>query len=409
MCGLHVWKKPSRSSDTVADTNVSLICLPMKVIGLMSGTSADGIDAALVDIATSPLKLRLLAFDVFAYPTRLQRKLIHVATGEGSLCDVADLNVYIGELFAEAACKIAKAAGCPLSEIDLIGSHGQTLYHQPRDRALGKFRIRSTLQIGEPSVIAERTGITTVADFRTRDMAAGGEGAPLTPYLHACLWMSSSLSRAVVNIGGISNMTLLPAGVGLEAVRAFDVGPGNMLIDGLMSLLTQGRMRMDKGGQRAAKGQIHHGLLDDLMRHPFIRRSPPKSTGRETFGTDFAKKLVEQARQKRLSDMDLLATATAFTASAIANHIKRFSPRPIAEMIVCGGGTNNKTLMRHLSDTFPNVRPSDTLGYPARAIEAMTFALLAHQTWHHRPTNLPAVTGARHPVILGKIIPGRLR
>jgi anhydro-N-acetylmuramic acid kinase len=385
----------------------------VKVIGLISGTSSDGVDAALVDIRKhrGRVQLDLIAFEVYPYPKSLPRQLIDLASGfPQSIVNVCHLNFYIGELFAEAAHQIARKARVSLSKIELIGSHGQTVHHLPVPKREGKRAIRSTLQIGEPSVIAERTGITTVADFRPRDMAAGGEGAPLTPYLHALLFSHPKRSRAIINIGGISNVTYLKAGAPLEKTVAFDMGPGNMVIDGLVQTLT-GR-EIDDDGKMARRGKVDGALLSELMRHPFIRRKPPKSTGREVFGGTMVSSILQSTRMRHLPPEDLVATATAFTASAISENIRRFILKRgrLDEVIVGGGGVRNPVLMERLAELLAPVpvQPFEALGYESRAIEAMTFALFAYQTYHGRPTNIPSVTGARHPVLLGKIVPGKL-
>jgi anhydro-N-acetylmuramic acid kinase len=376
----------------------------------MSGTSADGIDAAVVDISSRMRGgIRLLAFDIFPYPKALQKKIIEVATGVP--CPVAvlcHLNFCLGERLADAVIRIAQKAGLSLSQIDLVGSHGQTIQHLPLRS--GKLKIASTLQIGEPSVIAERTGVTTIADFRPRDMAAGGEGAPLTPYLHARLFSHLKRSRAVINIGGISNVTYLQAGMAMDATVGFDMGPGNMLMDGLVQRLTRGRQQYDRDGKIARRGTVHPALLSEWMRHPFIRKKPPKSTGRELFGDRFITRALERGGQMGIEGPDLVATATALTAAAIHENIQRHLPALPDEVIVGGGGAYNPVLMQQLSDRLHPipVKTFEMLGHQSRAIEAMTFALLAHETWHHRPANMPAVTGARAPVVLGKIVPGRL-
>lgn len=385
----------------------------MKVIGLISGTSSDGVDAALVDIQKRGGRLRidLVSFDVYPYPGSVRKKLIDLASGlPQSVAHLCHLNFYIGELFSDAARRIARKARVPLGRIALIGSHGQTVHHLPVPKREGNLPIRSTLQIGEPSVIAERTGITTVADFRPRDMAAGGEGAPLTPYLHYLLFSNPKRSRAIVNIGGISNVTYLKAGAPLEETLAFDMGPGNMLIDGLVRAVTGGRQEIDKEGKMARRGKADAALLSELMEHPFIRRKPPKSTGREVFGLPMATAILQSSRARRLPPEDLIATATAFTASAISENIRRFIVKrgPLEEVIVGGGGVKNPVLMASIAERLApiSVQPFEGVGHESRAIEAMTFALLAYQTFHLRPTNIPTVTGARRPVLLGKIIPG---
>lgn len=385
----------------------------MKVIGLISGTSSDGVDAALVDIQRrgGRPRIELIAFDVYPYPGSVQKKLIDLASGlPQSVANLCHLNFYIGELFADAARKIARKGRIPLAGIDLIGSHGQTVQHLPVPKWEGSWPVRSTLQIGEPSVIAERTGITTVADFRPRDMAAGGEGAPLTPYLHYLLFSNPKQSRAIVNIGGISNVTYLKAGASLEETLAFDMGPGNMLIDGLVQAVTAGRKEIDRGGKIARKGKVDADLLSELMRHPFIQRKPPKSTGREVFGLQMVTSLLQSAQGRRIVPEDLIATATAFTASAISENIQRFIIKrgDLKEVIVGGGGVKNPVLMEGISERLSPVpvKPFEAVGHESRAIEAMTFALLAYQTFNLQPTNIPTVTGARRPVLLGKIIPG---
>jgi anhydro-N-acetylmuramic acid kinase len=283
--------------------------------------------------------------------------------------------------------------------------------------------VRSTLQIGEPSVIAQRTGITTVADFRPRDMAAGGEGAPLVPYADYILFNDRRLIRAVQNIGGIANVTFLPACS--DAVRrssqctyahttdkdvlAFDTGPGNMVIDGVMRLITRGRRHYDRDGATAAKGTVHEPLLREMLRHPFLRRRPPKSTGREQFGQQYCEWLYSKARKEGLMPEDAVATATAFTASTIASAYRKFLPAMPDEMILCGGGAHNATLVRMLQSGLEGVRirSTDEFGIDVDAKEAVSFAILAYATIRGVPNNLPRVTGASEPVVMGKIVPGR--
>ncbi|MEK7702925.1 MAG: anhydro-N-acetylmuramic acid kinase [Nitrospirota bacterium] len=377
----------------------------MRVVGLISGTSSDGIDAALVEINRRGF-IRLISFDIYPYPAKLQQDLIALASGRSqSVADLCHLNFYLGERFADAVIRISKKADIPLSEIDLIGSHGQTVHHLPVPKKEGKWNIRSTLQIGEPAVIAERTGITTIADFRPRDMAAGGEGAPLTPLLHHHLFTHNKKSRAIVNIGGISNVTYLKACGKKEDVLAFDMGPGNMLIDGLVRALT--KKKVDWGGKIARSGSINPLLLSELMRHPFVLRSPPKSTGREVFGKAMIEHILHD--NSELSYQDQIATVTHYTATAIAYNIKKFILKkwPLDEVIIGGGGARNLVLMETLSEKlFPvTVSSFEILGFDSRAIEAMTFAFLAYHTWNNKPGNIPSVTGASSSVVLGKIIP----
>ncbi|MDE3036624.1 MAG: anhydro-N-acetylmuramic acid kinase, partial [Nitrospirota bacterium] len=301
--------------------------------------------------------------------------------------------------------------------IALIGSHGQTIQHLPhgiRESGLGP--VRSTLQIAEPAVIAERTGIATVADFRPRDIAAGGQGAPLTPYVHYLLFRHPKRSRLIVNLGGIGNVTYLPAGGALSSLQAFDTGPGNMVLDGLVRRLTNGRQAMDRDGRLAAKGVVDAGLLTELLAHPFLTQPPPKSTGREAFGDPFVAKLLAVMRKRRLNANDVLATCSLLTAVTVGSARRWLRGRtaqrgaaPLDEVIVAGGGARNRTLMQDLTAVFEPipVRTLEGIGWDSKAFEAVAFAILAYQTWQGACANVPAVTGATHPVVLGTIVPGR--
>jgi len=380
----------------------------------MSGTSADGIDAALVEIG--PVKtlpnIRLIEFLVLPFPAQLRERILRVAdAGSGATSEICRLNVLLGELFARAATAVARRARVPLRDVALIGSHGQTIAHLPDPKAEYGVSISSTLQIGEPSVIAERTGVTTVADFRPRDLAAGGEGAPLTPYLHALLFRHPRRDRIVLNLGGIANLTFLPKGRGLRSVLAFDTGPGNVLIDALVARLTGGAMGVDLDGRIAASGEVDPRLLRWLMAHPYFRRKPPKSTGREEFGPILIDALLHRAATRSTTEEDLVATVTAFTSQSVALHVRRDLPRNAAsaELITCGGGANNPMLIRRLQEALSECRllSADEAGFPGRAIEASAFALLAYLTTHGLPGNLPRITGATHSAILGKIVPGK--
>lgn len=383
----------------------------MNVIGLMSGTSGDGVDAALVDIRGTgeALKVKMLACLSRPYPRTLQDRVLE-ASIKGTVADICHLNALLGEVFAQAALRVIARAGLKPSEIGLIGSHGQTIHHLPLGkREPGVGLVRSTLQIAEPAVIAERTGITTIADFRTRDMAGGGEGAPLTPYAHYVLLRHPRRARLIVNLGGISNVTYLPRHGGPDKVVAFDTGPANMVLDALIHRLSEGKLPFDRGGKQAAKGTVHRSLLAELMAHPFLKRRPPKSTGREEFGGQFIDQLLTKQRAYRLRPEDLLATCAYWTAAAVGG-ARRWMREGIDEVVVGGGGIYNETVMRHLGTVFRNVpvKPFDDLGWKSKAFEAVAFALLAYQTASGECTNLPHVTGARHPMILGTIIPGKL-
>ena len=381
----------------------------MKVIGLMSGTSGDGIDAALVDIRGrgDSLKVKMVAHVARPYSLGLQQRILE-ASLKGTVADVCHLNGLLGEHFAQAALRVTARAGLKPSDVALIGSHGQTIHHLPVGiREPGVGLVRTTLQIGEPAVIAERTGITTIANFRARDMAAAGEGAPLAPYGHYVLLRHPRRSRLIVNLGGISNVTYLAKQGGSDKVVAFDTGPANMVLDALMQRLSEGRLPFDRGGKQAAKGTVHRELLRELMHHPFLKRRPPKSTGREEFGEHFTEQLLVRQRAYRLRSEDLLATCAYWTAAAVGA-ARRWLQDGIDEVVVGGGGVYNETIMRHIRSVFGNtpVRTFDELGWKSKAFEAIAFAVLAYQTACGRPSNLPKVTGARHAVLLGAIVPG---
>ena len=377
----------------------------MRVAGLMSGTSADGVDTAVVEIDRG--KVKLLAFDTFAYPAVLRRQILNLCRPEARLDDICHYNFVLGEVFADAVIKLCSKSGIFLSSVDLIGSHGQTIYHQPSGKRYRSKKICSTLQIGEPSVITQRTGITTVADFRPRDMAAGGQGAPLVPYADYILFKHKRLARAVQNIGGIANVTFLPGGCKQDEIIAFDTGPGNMVIDGIINLISGGKKRCDTGGKMAARGKVDNRLLNELLRHPFFRQRPPKSTGREEFGADFAERIYRRACKKSVADADIVATVTALTAMSIAQAYRRFLPTLPDELILCGGGSHNCTLVEMLHAELPDVKmlSTDGFGISVDAREAVSFAILAWATIRGMTNNVPAATGAKKPVILGKIVP----
>jgi len=393
----------------------------MKAIGLMSGTSVDGIDAVMVEIPDDfgddpTTHVRLVGFATYPYPAGVRERILNVSTpGQGTVDQICHLNAYLGELFARAAIQIARETGISLDEIEIIGSHGQTIQHRPQPQDEAGIIVTSTFQVGEPSIIAERTGVTTVADFRPRDLAAGGQGAPLAPYAHYLLFRHPTTDRVIANIGGISNVTWIPAGASSAEVIAFDTGPGNMLIDQVMSLVTRGAVTYDQDGQRAARGTWRAELLAWLLRHPYLERQPPKSTGREEFGAELTRALDRQRRMLGVSDDDLLATVTEFTAATIVQSCQTWLPmthervgaNPL-EFVGCGGGMQNHTLMTALRQRLSPipVLTVEALQMSSAALEAIIFALLARETLLGRPANLPSVTGATHPVVLGKILPG---
>jgi len=399
----------------------------MLVAGLMSGTSADGVDVAVAEITGLGwrTRIRLSTFQTVPYPPPVRHRILEIAGGGAiSVADVAQMNFLIGELFARACQTVCRRAGIPMGRIALIGSHGQTVYHQPRATRFCGMPVRSTLQIGEPAVIAERTGITTIGDFRPADLAAGGQGAPLVPFFDYLLFRHPRRGRVVLNIGGIANLTAIPAGGRPEDVIAFDTGPGNMLLDALAVLATRGRARLDRGGRLAAQGTISETLVNRLLRQSYFRKPPPKTAGREQFGSAYLQKYF----LRRLSSSpqglrDALATATALTAESIARAVATFVlPKfPIADCVVSGGGVNNSFLMNQLAERLARltagrgyrsrqgirILPSDSAGIPAEAKEAVAFAVLAYHTFHVKPSNLCSATGARHPAILGKVVYGK--
>ncbi len=377
----------------------------MIVVGLISGTSADGTSTAVVRLEGAPPALRweLLAHGDVPHPPELRAAIFAGFRPEtGTVDRLCALNFALGRAFADAALCAIAAAGLQPQHVDLIASHGQTVWHIPSGPDA------STLQLGEPAVIAEITGIPVVSNFRTRDMAAGGQGAPMVPYLDRLLFTHPTLVRALQNIGGIGNVTYLPAGNGPSAaVLAFDTGPGNMLMDYAASRATGGAWEYDRDGALAARGKVDEALLAELMTEPYLRLSPPKTTGRELFGVQLGAQVWAQAKARRLSDADIVATMTAFTAASIVQAYRDFLPAMPGEVIVSGGGALNPTLMAMLRAELAPARvlTSGDLGLPVEAKEAVAFALLAYETWHGRPGNLPAATGARKAVVLGNITP----
>jgi anhydro-N-acetylmuramic acid kinase len=358
----------------------------MRVIGIMSGTSLDGVDVAIVDIEGR--RVRTVAFHTTPYSTSLRRAILDVSDATTTTASISRLSFRLGEVYARAVLDTCRRKHIPLDSIHLIGCHGQTIYHETG---------RNTLQIGEAAVIAERTAIPVVSDFRTRDIAAGGQGAPLVPFVDYLLFHSRTVNRVALNIGGIANIT----SISKEGnVVAFDTGPGNMVIDALIALHTGGRQKFDRGGRIAAQGRINRRMLDSLLADPYYSRKPPKSAGREQYGAEFIKRLLKSKSPLP----DLIATATALTAGAIAIGITRFAGA-CDELIVSGGGAHNPQIMAHLAAFLPQVAiaTSTDYGIDVDAKEAVAFAILANETWGRRPSNLPSATGARRPVILGKI------
>ncbi|HET7840229.1 MAG TPA: anhydro-N-acetylmuramic acid kinase [Terriglobia bacterium] len=406
-------------------------------VGLISGTSMDGVDAALVVIRGSAElpRVKLLAFYTQPYPAWLQRRLLAIAGGASTTAaELSRLNTLLGGLFGDAAARVCGEARFRTSRLDVVGSHGQTVFHfgglpssiveagswsvdtalvpelqavrddepPPNVEYLGK---PSTLQIADPAVIAEMIGAPVVADFRAADTAAGGEGAPLVPMVDYLVLRDSREGRVALNIGGIANVTVIPPAGKPEQVFGFDTGPGNMVMDSLIRGNTEGRKSFDADGRVAAMGEVLPPVLKEAMAHPFFSRRPPKSAGREQFGAEFIRKYFLQRRRGNFQD--LLRTALELTARTIANAIEKFvAPRAkVHRLIVSGGGAHNLVLLRRIAELLPQmvVETSDRYGLPVDAKEAIAFALLADRTMHGLPGNLPAVTGARRAVVLGKI------
>jgi anhydro-N-acetylmuramic acid kinase len=378
----------------------------MRVVGLMSGTSADGVDAALVEWPEgAPARpFRLLAYREEPFEPSLQDRIHRLAAGrlEGPsvLRELAALDVALGERFAAAAAAVARDAGLGLDAVDAIASHGQTVAHHPE--------LGASLQIGDPSRIAERTGVTTVADFRPRDLAAGGEGAPLAPFFHWAALAEPSEARVVLNLGGIANVTGLPRGGRAEDVTAFDVGPANVWIDTVVRTLGDGGERIDRGGVRARRGRVDATLLARLLEDEFLRRPPPKSTGRERYGMAEGEALAEEWRRGGGRLDDLLATLVTFTAEAVARACRDFLGGPPVRLLVCGGGAENPALLGALGEALPDtiVDRTDAAGVPAAAVEAMAFSLMGRNALLGLPNHLPRCTGARRATVLGEIATG---
>ena len=406
---------------------------PMLVAGVMSGTSADGIDVALVRIGEArdsrsrvipvdsvgsrgqarPLHLglghtiRLLGHAEYSYPAKVRAAVLSAMNADHArVADLSRLNFLLGELYADAVLATQRQFRL---KADLVGCHGQTLYHQGDPQAYLGRKVAATWQTGEAAVVAARVGVPVVSDFRPADMAAGGKGAPLVPYLDSLLFGNPKIGRIVQNIGGIANLTAIPAGAGANRMFAFDTGPGNMVIDAVMeSLFGQA---LDRGGKIAASGKVLEPVLEQMLRRKFFRAKPPKTAGREEFGREFVREFLRACGTA--PKHDIVATATALTARSIADAVRRFvtlksgAKRSFREMILSGGGVRNATLVRILEEELAplgiRLRFSDEFGLPSEAKEAVAFAVLAYETWHRRTSNVPSATGANRAAVLGKI------
>ena len=387
----------------------ALITKPYRlVIGFMSGTSADGIDAVLAEMhghgTATRVKQRDFVFIPFAPEVRAE--ILRLASGgSAAAADFCRMNFLLGELYCEAGRELCRHAGVSKADIDLIGNHGQTFWHIPNEEEYLGHRLRSTLQLGEDAMLAEEFSCPVVGDFRVRDMAAGGLGAPLVPYTEFLLYRSETECVALQNIGGIGNISFLPAGCGLNDVLAFDTGPGNMVIDALTAQLTGGAQSYDDGGRLAAAGRVSPELLGYMLDDGYLRRRPPKTTGREAYGPDYVARLLRRAEELSVPLGDALATATRFTAECIAAAVRDFAPQPPAKLIVGGGGCMNQTLMGHIAALLPGcaVMTNEALGYDSNAKEAVAFAILANEAVFAHYNNAPSATGAKHPVVMGRI------
>lgn len=376
----------------------------MYIVGLMSGTSLDGIDAALVCVNNSGVKTKIdiIEFITYPFPKDVEEEIIQSLSVDTSNVQlICSLNFKLGKLFADAVKEVCKKARLPLEQLDLIGSHGQTIYHQPIQE---QNWVPSTLQIGEPSVIAYETNTTVISNFRTMDMAAGGQGAPLVPYTEYVLYQSKTKGRLLQNIGGIGNVTVLPKQASLNELYAFDTGPGNMIIDEICRQLFN--VEYDEGGNLAKKGKINEQLLSYCINHPYIMSPPPKTTGRELFGKQYVDILLNKFNS--LSSHDILTTITMFTAKSIVeNYCKFIFPQvKIDEVIIGGGGSYNKTLLNMIQSLLGEsiqIYTQEELGYSSGAKEAVAFALLANETYHGNASNVPNATGAKGAVILGNV------
>ena len=389
----------------------------MMIAGVMSGTSADGINVALVRIkdqgrslevnTRAHARFELLGHAEYSYPKKVRAAVLAAMNAtRASVADLARLNFLLGELYADAVLATQRQFRV---KADLIGCHGQTLYHQGEPAFFLGHKLAATWQMGESAIVAAKVGAPVVSDFRPADLAAGGKGAPLVPFLDYMLFADAHMGRIAQNIGGIANLTAIPAGATPREVTAFDTGPGNMVIDAVTSHLYQ--QAFDRGGRIAASGKVQDKVIQKMLQRDFFRKTPPKTAGREEFGREFVGEFLSICRG--LLKQDIVATATALTARSIADAVQRYAMQSstrkqrFQEMILSGGGAKNSTLVTILtSELAPlglRLRFSDELGLPSAAKEAVAFALLAHETWHHRPSNVPSATGAKRAALLGKI------
>lgn len=392
-------------------TIANLTKKPVKtVVGIMSGTSVDGVDVSIVRIKGHGVhtEVQLLHFCTVIFEPEVKAAIFQLFNPQQATVDfVCHVNFLLGEVFAEAVLTAIEESEISLTSIDLISSHGQTAWHNPSPRSTGRYQTVSTLQVGEAAVIAERTGIPVVSDFRVRDMAAGGQGAPLVPLMDYFLFRDDHKVRVLINIGGIANMSILPASATIDQVVAFDTGPGNMVIDAMVMLGTKRRESFDRDGRYARMGQVDNAWLDELMRHPYFEILPPKTTGRELFGRTFSESLWAEGLQRGLSLYDIVATVTEWTAFSIASALRQQVQlkADAVEVVVSGGGSSNPVLMERVSVHLPEIElyTSDQFGVPSDAKESIAFAILGNEFLYEESNNVPSATGASHAIIMGKL------
>ena len=382
----------------------------LRVIGLASCASADGIDAALAEVQGSGprAQISLKNYKRYPYPAKIRDEVFRAfSPKEYSVDKLSALDFALGELFAAAAIDVVQSAGLMMADVDLIGSGGQTVWNSPEQVEIGGMWARASLRIAEPAVIAERTGVTVIADFPAADVAAEGQGTPLTPYADFVLFRSPNRNRAVQNIGITGSATCIPSNAKLDQVTAFDTGPGSALIDAIIVRKSRGKLSCDVDGKLAAGGKPDKIILGRLMRHPFLQKRPPKVAGREEFGIPFADQLLAENPDVLLEDM--AATVTAFTAQSIRQSYEKWLPKTPDDIIIGGAGARNPALMTMLAESFPRVKlyTHEDFGINGEAKDALAYALLAVETVYAHPANIPSATGAAHPVVLGKIVPGR--
>lgn len=380
----------------------------LKILGLMSGTSLDGLDIALVEIyeTRKNFHIKNISFKTYDYTQELKDKLLkNIDPEQAKLNDLSDINFELGYLFSDYILEFLKENNLKTDDIDLIGSHGHTFFHSIKNN-----KAISTFQLGDPSVIAQKTGITTVGDFRNADIALGGQGAPLVPFLDYVLFKKYNKNIALQNIGGISNFSYIPASGDLSKLFAFDTGPGNMIIDSMIKNISNGKLNYDANGEMASKGKVNKDLLLDLLSNPYFDRLPPKSTGREIFGEKYSSDVWDKSKSLNLSNEDIVSTVTFFTAKTIADAFYKFLPELPDEIVISGGGAKNSTLLKYLKellDSKVEISTIEKYGILSDAKEAVAFALLAYCTIFGLPNNLKEATGALENLVMGKICPSK--